>query len=438
MLSKNKKPLSFLAQKFAAVCVFAFIYTNCAFAFSSPEKKISKEQPAAVPAAQAPAAAKAAPKAAASATSAAEIVANMKFGWNLGNTLDAFAGGDPANGWNGANKSLGINTETYWGMPKTTQAMIKGIKASGISTIRIPVSWHDHIDANYKIDPEWMSRVKTVVDWAMDEGLYVIINIHHDNVAANTLKINSRKGICPASKCKDESEKYITKIWQQVAEVFNSGYDEHLIFELMNEPRLPGDPHEWNWEASCKTCNDAMECLNEYNQLCVDTIRATGGNNASRMLMIPSYGASPGAAISPKFKMPEDPANCLALSVHMYTPYDFAMKDKGGDRTFTQKHKSDLDYWFRELNTKFVQKGYPVVIGEMGATNKENLAEREKWFTYFCTKAKSCNMSAILWDNGIWEVPKSKSYNELYGFYNRENQTWYFPSLIEAATSAMN
>ena len=418
------------------ICAAAFIFAVCTPAFSASKKETAAEVPAVKEtAATTPAATTA--KAPALQASAAQIVENMKFGWNLGNTLDAFAGGSPADGWNGANKSLGIDTETYWGMPKTTQAMIKGIKASGISTIRIPISWHDHIDANYKIDPAWMNRVKTIVDWAMDEGLYVIINIHHDNVAPAKLKDNSRKGFSPASKCKAESEKYITKIWQQVTEVFNNDYDEHLIFEVLNEPRLPGDPHEWNWEASCKTCNDAMECLNEYNQLCVDTIRASGGNNAKRLLMIPSYVASPGAAVSSKFKMPDDPANCLALSVHMYTPYNFAMQDKGGDRNFMQKHKNDLDYWFRELNSKFVQKGYPVVIGEMGATNKDNLAEREKWFTYFCTKAKSYKMAAILWDNGIWEVPSSKSYNELYGFYNREKQTWYFPSLIKAATTAM-
>lgn len=420
MLITKKKILSIPRKVGTAFMAFALINASCVMAFSAPEKNSNSDTPAAK----------------ASNEKAVQIVKNMKFGWNLGNTLDATAGGDPANGWAGANKSLGIKTETNWGKPETTQAMIKGLKASGISTIRLPISWHDHIDSNYNIDSAWMNRVKTIVDWAMDEGLYVIINIHHDNVGANALKKNSHKGFCPAPKCKEESERYLAKIWQQVAATFNNGYDEHLIFEVMNEPRLPGDPHEWNWEASCKTCNEAMECINGYNQLCVDTIRATGGNNATRLLMIPSYVAAPGAAISPKFKMPQDPANCLALSVHMYTPYDFAMKDKGGDKTFMQKHKSDLDYWFRELDTKFVKKGIPVVIGEMGATNKDNLAEREKWFTYFCSKAKASNMSAILWDNGIWEIPASKSYNELYGFYNRTNQTWYFPTLIEAAVKA--
>ena len=211
------------------ICAAAFIFAVCTPAFSASKKETVAEVPAVKEtAATAPAATTA--KAPALQASAAQIVENMKFGWNLGNTLDAFAGGSPADGWNGANKSLGIDTETYWGMPKTTQAMIKGIKASGISTIRIPISWHDHIDANYKIDPAWMNRVKTIVDWAMDEGLYVIINIHHDNVAPAKLKDNSRKGFSPASKCKAESEKYITKIWQQVTEVFNNDYDEHLIF----------------------------------------------------------------------------------------------------------------------------------------------------------------------------------------------------------------
>ena len=248
MLITEKKNLSVPRKVGMAFMAFALINASCVMAFSAPEKNSNSDTPAVK----------------ASNEKAVQIVKNMKFGWNLGNTLDATAGGDPANGWSGANKSLGIKTETNWGKPETTQAMIKGLKASGISTIRLPISWHDHIDSNYNIDSAWMNRVKTIVDWAMDEGLYVIINIHHDNVGANALKKNSHKGFCPAPKCKEESERYLAKIWQQIAAAFNNGYDEHLIFEVMNEPRLPGDPHEWNWEASCKTCNEAMECINGY------------------------------------------------------------------------------------------------------------------------------------------------------------------------------
>ncbi|MBO7123720.1 MAG: glycoside hydrolase family 5 protein [Treponema sp.] len=371
-------------------------------------------------------------------STAAQIVDSMKFGWNLGNTLDAYAGGSEKNGWAGRNTSLGNNTETNWGMPKTTQAMIAGIKAKGFSAIRIPISWHDHIDSKYTISASWMARVKQIVDWAVAENLYVIINVHHDNITPSTCTANGHKGYSPASSCLDESKRYLYNVWCQIALAFNNGYDEHLVFETINEPRLPGDEHEWNWDANCSTCKDAAKCVNELNQLCLDAIRESGGNNAKRLVMVPAYVAAPGAALASAFKMPMDSASGrLALSVHMYTPYSFAMQDPG-ETTFTNAHKGDLDYWLGQLNTKFFSKGIPVVIGEMGATNKNNDSERAKWFEYYLGKVKSYKMAAYLWDNGQWKVPASGSFNELFGYYNRSAQTWYFDDLITKAIKARN
>lgn len=373
-------------------------------------------------------------------SSAAQIVDSMKFGWNLGNTLDAFANGNEKNGWAGK-KDLGIETETAWFQPMTSQAMIHGIKEKGFSSIRIPISWHDHIDQQYKVDPKWMSRVKTIVDWAIAEDLYVIINIHHDNVAPSACKPNGHKGYSPAESCMEESKRYLSNLWRQIAATFNNDYDEHLVFETINEPRLPGDKHEWNWEKNCATCKEAAKCINELNQLCLDTIRESGGNNAKRLVMVPPYVASPGAAIGGAFTMPKDPSKegRLALSVHMYTPYNFAMESPGS-KTFTSAHKGDLDYWLGQLNTQFVKKGIPVVIGEMGATNKKNDKQRLAWFTYYLGKVKKYKMAALLWDNGAWQVPSSGSYNELFGYYNRKDLSWYFtdPDLVEAGINARN
>ncbi len=373
--------------------------------------------------------------------SAAQIVDAMKFGWNLGNTLDAFAGGDPTNGWSGRNTSLGNNTETNWGQPKTTQAMIAGIKAKGFSSIRIPISWHDHIDSKYTISASWMNRVKTVVDWAIAEGLYVIINVHHDNITPAYCTDKCHLGYSPASSCISESKRYLYNVWSQIALAFNNGYNERLIFETINEPRLPGDSHEWNWDASCSTCKDAAKCVNELNQLCLDAIRESGGNNAKRLVMVPAYVASPGAALNSAFKMPSDPSNegRLALSVHMYSPYEFAMKDPG-DTTFTQTHKNALEGELSALNENFVAKGIPVVIGEMGATNKNNDEQRKAWFEYYLGKVKTYKMAAVLWDNGKWEVPSSGKFEELFGYYKRSDQTWYFtnPDLVKAAIDARN
>ena len=371
-------------------------------------------------------------------SSAAKIVNSMKFGWNLGNTLDAYAGGKETDGWDGRNTSLGNNTETYWGMAKTTKAIIAGIKAKGFSSIRIPVSWHDHIDSSYTINSSWMKRVKEIVDWAIAQDLYVIINVHHDNITPPYCSANGHKGYSPASSCLAESKRYLYNVWCQIATAFNNGYDEHLVFETINEPRLPGDTHEWNWDASCATCQDAAKSINELNQLCLDTIRKSGGNNAKRLVMVPAYVASPGAALDQAFKMPKDSASKrLALSVHMYSPYSFAMQDPG-ETTFTNAHKDDLKYWFDQLNTNFVKKGIPVVIGEMGATNKNNDDQRKAWFEFYLGKVKSYKMAAFLWDNGQHQIPASGSFNELFGYYNRSAQTWYFPDLITTAINARN
>ena len=368
---------------------------------------------------------------------AQEIVYNMQFGWNLGNTLDATA----------SLQNAGLSTEIGWGQPKTTQEMIKGLKNLGIKTIRIPISWHNHISkvSDYTIDSKWMNRVKQIVDWAYDEGMYVIINIHHDNASKGNF--SAGKGFYPSEDCKEESLKFITRVWEQVSETFKN-YDEKLVFEILNEPRLQGNgEHEWSYNSGCSTCKDAMNSLNEFNQNALDTIRASGGNNANRLVMVPSIAASPNAAFNSDFKLPIDSAeNALALSVHMYTPYDFAM-GAPGDSVFTNSHKKDLDWYFSELNKLYVSKGIPVVIGEMGATNKDNLKHRAAWFGYFVQHSRRYGMTACVWDNGSWDTSNiahgdkndndlDDKYEEKYGYYNRTKQEWYFPLLMEVALKA--
>jgi len=287
-------------------------------------------------------------------------------------------------------------------------------------------------DFDYDIDSKWMNRVKQIVDWAYEEDMYVIMNIHHDNCTKDNFK--KTIGFYPSEECKDESIKYITRVWEQVSETFKD-YDEKLVFEILNEPRLQdAGEHEWNYNSSCSTCKDAMNSLNEFNQNALDTIRASGGNNSTRLVMIPSIAASPNAAFNSDFKLPEDSAeNALALSVHMYTPYNFAMAAPG-DSVFTNSHKKDLDWHFSELNKLYVSKGIPVIIGEMGATNKDNLQEREKWFDYFNNGARKYGMTACVWDNG--SANPSKTEDERYGYYNRTKQEWYFPSLMEKSIIA--
>lgn len=363
---------------------------------------------------------------------ATQIVAMMKFGWNLGNTLDASNGYGPRD----------LSTETSWGQPKTTKAMIDGLAKSGVKTIRIPVSWNEHIiDKFYTVDPKWMARVKQIVDWAYENDMFIILNSHHDNYDKNA-KIPAGKGMYyPSQENYEESSKYLTKLWKQISAHFYD-YDYHLIFETMNEPRPRGTNYEWWYDQNSAVCKKYMGTLNKLNQDVVDTIRNSGENNKYRMIMVPSLAASPDAALTRDFRIPADVVeNRIAISVHMYTPYDFAMASPG-DIKFTDAHKKNLTSIYKRLNEKFVSAGYPVVIGEMGATNKDNLEDRIAWFDYFITEARKHGiMTCCLWDNGVWKInkndPKDKIYSEHYGYYNRPKQTWYFPEILNASLKAM-
>ena len=352
-------------------------------------------------------------------TSAMETVKAMTVGWNLGNTLDAIG-------------SSGLKSETSWGQPRTTKEMIQGLADSGIKTIRIPTSWAKHMDRKtYTVDPEWMNRVKTIVDWAIEADMYVILNDHHDNYNTPN-KMFPCYGYYPNELNKIESERFLLNLWTQIATAFNNGYDEHLVFETLNEPRLCGTNHEWWFDGNAADCKEAAAILNEYNQLIVDAIRKTGGNNQKRFISCPALQASPDSAFSSAFVMPtDDEPGKLILSVHMYTPYNFAMGSPG-EKVFTASHKANLTKYFNTLNTRFISKGYPVIIGEMGATNKDNIDERVAWFTYFLTESRKYGMTSCLWDNGSWDLKGTTDYNEKYGFYNRTEQTWYFPEIIAA------
>ncbi len=361
-----------------------------------------------------------------------ELTANMVTGWNLGNTLDATGSG-------------GMASELSWGQPLTAKEMIDGLAASGIKTIRIPISWHNHfIDKRtYTIHPEWMERVKTIVDWAIEDGMYVIINSHHDNYEKPS-KMLKASGYYPNNTNLAESQRFLYNVWGQIATAFNNGYDEHLIFETMNEPRPAGTTCEW-WYSGDSRCIEALECLLIMNQTALDAIRATGGNNSLRYVMCPSLQASENAASAPGFKMPVDieqntgANNRLILSVHAYTPYSFAMESPG-ERSFTEAHKTELNTMHSKLKRKFIDNGYPVVIGEYGATNKDNLSERLAWFEYFISSAKKNGIPCILWDNGVWQTRTTADgkpdYSEGYGYYNRTKQKWFFPEIIETITRA--
>jgi endoglucanase len=322
--------------------------------------------------------------------SASQLVAEMGAGWNLGNSLDS------------------EYNETYWGNPTTTKEMIDTIAARGFKTLRIPVRWDDNYSnpSSYIIKSEYMDRVETVVNYGLENGMYVIINVHHNDLQTMVSTDGSVQ-----QRVKNE----LSSIWKQVGERFKN-YGDRLIFETINEPRAGED---WNGNTSY------YNCVNEYNEAGRAAIRGTGGNNSSRLIMMPTYCAS---ADSPKIsawkKLSDDAM--IAVSIHAYLPFDFAFEGNGHSN-WTDSDYYSLSSLFRQLNTTFISKGLPVVIGEFGATGKDNIADRETYAKIYATFAKKYHMPCIWWDNNLFGKGA-----EQFGIFNRSSLSFTYGGIADA------
>lgn len=375
-----------------------------------------------------------------SSISAIDLAKQMKVGWGLGNSLELsviFAGWSDGKDDLDYIRSLGNESEIYWNIPYTTKEIIDFPKSQGYSSIRIPVTWYNHIiDDKYTIDPEWMARVKEIVDWSMEAGYYVIINSHHDVEENITSPLKRTNGYIVNSNAADiaESKRFLSAIWTQISTAFNGSYDENLIFEVMNEPRNVGHEHEWqpgiklSWmdSTNCKECIADYKTLNEFNQLCLDTIRASGGNNANRFVMIPSMCAGKETSLSDYFELPKDSANNkLILSVHNYSmggTLDFY------EKSFTEQIRQNLEDSFFQLNEKFVKNGIPVVVGETSAFRiLIPKSERIKWITYFSKLTSSYGMAIMYWD-----APPLGGCEAYFDQFDRDNLKFYEPDFVQA------
>ncbi|MBQ7678332.1 MAG: cellulase family glycosylhydrolase [Butyrivibrio sp.] len=348
------------------------------------------------------------------ATEGLQFVRDLRIGWNLGNTLDAH--GD----WY---KGDELGTETIWQPDLTTRALFHEMKEAGFSTIRVPVTWHGHFtDEDYTISEAWMNRVDEVVHYGLDEGLYVIINIHHDNDPESGC-------LYPDEAHRAQSIHYVERIWTQVAERF-ADCDEHLIFEAMNEPRLVGTSVEWNLDTKQASCREAVDVINALNQRFVDVVRASGGNNATRWLTCPGYAASVNGVICDEFKLPDDPAGRVILEVHAYTPYAFALDQNGTDHIDirSKEDMADLTWTLDTLYNRFTSKGIPVLIDEFGALIKgDNLQDRVDFTAYYIARARARGISCCWWDNNAFDGDGEK-----FGLIHRNDCTWVFPEIRDA------
>ena len=340
---------------------------------------------------------------------------DMKCGWNLGNTFDEF------NGY--SLHAKGTAMETSWVGTKTTPELIAAIKEAGFNTIRMPVSWHNHVDENNIIDADWLARVKEVAGWALDQGMYVIVNTHHDNDV---------KYYYPDTVHYDRSEAYLSAIWTQMAETFKD-CDNHLILESMNEPRLVGTQYEWNWNNSVSDCRLSAKYINQLNQKFVDIVRGSGGNNATRYLAVPAYCAAPWNAADQAFQLPEDTVdNRIIVAAHAYTPYNFALNLQSMDRTFDiekdQNKKGEIAGFMNALYNRFIRNGIPVMMDEFGALDKDgNLQDRVNFTSYYVASASARGITCVWWDNHNFTGD-----GERFGLIRRNTLEWVYPDIALA------
>lgn len=354
---------------------------------------------------------------------ALEATRLMGNGINLGNTLEA------------CDNNVGIKTntplsyETHWGQPKTTQAMIDGMKAAGFDTIRIPVAWMTNAthlyEGDYTIDTDYMDRVEEVVRYARKAGMYVIVNDHWDggwygmfgseSAETRALAMEAYKGM-----------------WQQIAERFRD-YSDYLIFESANEEL--GGRFDENSPLYCSdsvvtylTDDERYALTNEINQTFVDVVRATGGNNATRFLLIAGYSTDINKTCDDRFQMPKDTVDSkLMVSVHYYDPWSYCGASSAASATKWGK-VSDYEYMDQQLAkmTKFTEAGYGVVIGEYGALPcsdglKDNTLAYHTAFLDACTKY---NLTNCLWDcSGLYKrVSQTFADDDILAMYQEKRQ----------------
>jgi endoglucanase len=337
-----------------------------------------------------------------------EYVQKLGPGWNLGNTLDA------KHRWSDGGTPL--QQEAAWRNPITRPEMIKAVRDMGFTTFRLPITWMRQLGPapDYKINEEFMERVCEIVDYAFDCDMHVIINLHHEDWHF------------PSDENYPQASRILKKVWTQIAEVFEPCCDK-VMFEAMNEPRKTGTDVEWSGGDE-----EGRRVVMQLNQDFVDTVRATGGNNATRMLLVPTYAASTDETAMADFAMPR--GENLIASLHGYIPYPFALGPDHSINKWDADQEKPVDHLFAKINKHFLSKGIPVIMGECGARRKQDNAEdRAKWAAYYAGTAAKHGVPCIWWDNGYIRGPET---SEVFGLLNRRTLEWPFENVARAFVDA--
>lgn len=333
---------------------------------------------------------------------ASTAVKNMGVGWNLGNTLDAFNQSVTDVSSSAYWGQQGLESENYWGQPTTKPELMAMMKNAGFSAIRVPVTWFNHMDSEGNVDAAWMARVKEVVDCVLEQGLYCIINVHHDTGANSD---ETKHWLHASGTSYTSNKNRYENLWRQIATQFKD-YGEKLLFESYNE--MLDDYSSWcfasfatssNYNSSVAT--DAYNAINNYAQSFVNVVRGTGGNNTKRNLIVNTYGACNGGGNwnshlqdpLKEMKKPTGESNHIIFEVHSYP-----------NISNLSNAKNEVDEMFSSINQHLVSKGAPVIIGEWGTSNVDNGSDYNNnranmilFLDYFVKKAKEFNYATFYW-----------------------------------------
>lgn len=343
---------------------------------------------------------------------APEWAKDVVMGWNLGNSLES------------------ERNETAWGNPKTTKAMIQYVHEAGFNAIRIPVRWMDHVtnQTTMDVDPAWMARVKEIVDWALEENMYVIINSHHEAWYDRN----------PYYSKQEENNRKLAALWNHIATAFRD-YDSRLLFAGTNETTV-------NWAAPT---TEQQEVQNSYNQTFVDAVRATGGKNYYRNLVVQTFACSPYHGLN-GFTIPTDPSEGhLCVEFHYYDPYEYcgscqyyywgkAYKDKGSTPS---SNEQTLTLLFDRIRNTWGNKGLGIVIGEYGVSNHYTEADKatqqenmQYYLKCLVSEARKHGFAAFAWDNNAFG-----NGTEQFGIFRRTSagmsvgNTYFLKGITEGA-----
>lgn len=363
------------------------------------------------------------------------FVKTMRIGWNLGNALDSY--------------NNDVSSETAWGNPKITQKIFRGVKKAGFEVVRIPVTWLGHIGnaPDYKIEDDFLDRVFQIVGYAKQENLKVIINIHHDG--ADSKHWLDIKNAAKNSQTNDKIKNQLSKMWEQIAKKFPNSQD-YLIFEVMNEIHDGG----WGFGENKYDNGKQYSVLNEWNQICVDSIRKTGATN---FISVPGYVTNPELTMK-HLILPKDSLNKIFVTVHSYNPSYYAIeakipkwgssvpveeltyKNPYGDGNLVLDGEKYFTELFGKLYEKYIKNGIPVLLSECGATYQKRYENYRRYYVEVMVKTACINgIVPILWDNGL-----KNSGKECFGYFDRTSGEIYnhaedvVSAAIKAATKEYN